>query len=385
MEKFSAFRDAGTGIQPFLTPLHTSSSTTVDKLWRVIGYPLAMARTAIVLALLAVYVALVNVLCLVFIPIRPLYRGITCLFTAILTRVVLAIIGLPWISVEQVSRKRGRSAALNNPWTPGRGDLIVSNWVSWIDILYLAFRFDPIFVFPIAEASLAPSPPSPNTPISSSPGRRTGTGSANVSAKNRDVSTRVPIRGFVQVSLLRTIGLTGRSPPFFSSSVAGKSLHEIRKEADRPIVVFPECTSSNGRGLIRFANILPGESLPVKGYQVFVMCFRYDPPTPLTPTLTHSMTSPIPLNPLSHLFRICTSPLPSALSVRLLSMNDSPSSGLFMVSDVAPGAGAGGEGDEFSECCAALIAQLGKMKRTGMGWEDKVAFEGFYKEKRKLY
>jgi hypothetical protein len=26
-------------------------------------------------------------------------------------------------------------------WAPGAGDIIVSNWASWIEILYLAFRY----------------------------------------------------------------------------------------------------------------------------------------------------------------------------------------------------------------------------------------------------
>ena len=37
--------------------------------------------------------------------------------------------------------------------------------------------------------------------------------------------------------------------------------------------------------------------------------------------------------------------------------------------------------DQLSEVCAALIAQLGKLKRIGMGWEDKRLFLDFYKSK----
>lgn len=39
--------------------------------------------------------------------------------------------------------------------------------------------------------------------------------------------------------------------------------------------------------------------------------------------------------------------------------------------------------DMLSEACASLIAQIGKMKRVGMGWEDKAAFLEFYRAKRK--
>jgi hypothetical protein len=39
-----------------------------------------------------------------------------------------------------------------------------------------------------------------------------------------------------------------------------------------------------------------------------------------------------------------------------------------MVSEIAPGHVGD---DQLSEVSAALIAQMGRMKRTGMGWEDK--------------
>jgi hypothetical protein len=39
--------------------------------------------------------------------------------------------------------------------------------------------------------------------------------------------------------------------------------------------------------------------------------------------------------------------------------------------------------DQLAETCAVLIAQIGKMKRTGMGWEDKASFLDFYWGKRK--
>ena len=35
-------------------------------------------------------------------------------------------------------------------------------------------------------------------------------------------------------------------------------------------------------------------------------------------------------------------------------------------------------GDAFTEASATLIAQVGKMKRTGLGWEDKASFLEFY-------
>jgi hypothetical protein len=72
--------------------------------------------------------------------------------------------------------------------------------------------------------------------------------------------------------MLRAVG---RAPPYGLPVDAARPLEEIRREASRPLVVFPECTTSNGRGLLRFADVFPGLSTPVKGYRLFLMCVRY--------------------------------------------------------------------------------------------------------------
>ncbi|KAF9247206.1 hypothetical protein BU15DRAFT_84744 [Melanogaster broomeanus] len=228
-----------------------------------------------------------------FPPLRRVVGGVS---TVVLARLALYILGFLWIPEELIARKRGRSPEI--PWSPQPGDIIVSNWSSWIDVI----------------------PTSSTSSVSDS--RRTGTGSAAI-------STPVPIRGFRPVSFLSMIRATGRTPQATSS--------DIRKSAERPVVVFPECTTSNGRGI----------SVPTKGYNVFVMC---------------------------------TSALgPQSMSVRMLPLSESPSSQLFMVSEIVPDPAV----DVLSEACAVLIARIGRMKRVGFGWEDKLAFLDFYRGGRK--
>ena len=103
---------------------------------------------------------------------------------------------------------------------------------------------------------------------------------------------------------------------------------------------------------------------------------RYDPPTALTPTLSHSLPSNV--NPCSHLFSILSSLLPARITIKLLAPSESPGSQLFIASEIL--SDYMGD-DQLSEVCAALIAQLGKLKRIGMGWEDKRLFLDFYKSK----
>ncbi|KAN0097350.1 hypothetical protein V8E55_001796 [Tylopilus felleus] len=372
MEKFSAFRDPGTGIQPFLSPVPPSEHALFSSLLAPVRVTFAVLRTLVVIVIAVLHFILVNALCALLIPIPPLRRLVEGASTITLSRLALYVLGFLWIPEEQVARKRGNLSDTN--WSPKAGDMIVSNWSSWIDILWLAYRFNPIFVLPVADET---NPPTSSTrdgeTISYRPGRKTGTGSAAISTPTRTISPRSPIRGFRRVSLLTMVQATGGTP---KSPLSGSftSLEDIRQSAERPVVVFPECTTSNGRGLLRFARVFEGYSVPVKKYNVFIMCTRYNLPTIFQPSLTHPIPS-FTFNPLYHLFTIATSLSPQAMSVRMLPLSESPSSQLFMVSEVVPDLAV----DTLSEVCAVLIARIGKMKRIGFGWEDKVSFLGLYR------
>lgn len=246
-----------------------------------------------------------------------------------------------------------------------------------------------MFVLPVSDEPMQQRDTQPETRAT---GRRTGTGSAAISLPTKSVARRVDIAGFRKVSLLHIITCTGRAP-LDTSSGNYSSLEEIRRSANRPVVVFPECTTSNGRGLLRFAELFKDCPVPVKGFKVFVMCircvsmckiserdgqtvFRYDPPTLLSPTLSHSITSSF--NPLPHLFSLARTLQPLTMSVRLLPPAESPSSPSFMASEVV----SSDVGDDtFTAACSGLISQLGKMKKMNLGWEDKVLFLKLYREK----
>jgi len=142
-------------------------------------------------------------------------------------------------------------------------------------------RFDPTFVLPITDPVQLDSDTS-STPTTKTPGRRTGTGSAAISnsatfaSKNRQPTPHAKILGFKVVSLWSMISHTGRIPTQTSNKEKYESLEDVRKRAHGPIVVFPECTTSNGRGLLRFADVFKHErDIPVKGYKIFLMCIRW--------------------------------------------------------------------------------------------------------------
>jgi len=372
MEKYSAFRDPGTGIQPFLIPVPPLGSATVARIISPFSFVLGVIRTTVIVAIAAVYLVFVSGFCTILRPIPPIHRAISYVLTALLSRLSLFVLGLWWIRVEEVSRKRGRSSGSKEAWSPSSGDLIVSNWASWIEILWLAFRFDPIFVLPLSDVPVQQR----DIPLETrATGRRTGTGSAAISLPTK-TAVRANIVGFRKVSLLHIITRAG-STPLDASSGNYSSLEEIRSSANRPVVVFPECTTSNGRGLLKFADLFKDRTVPVNGYKVFVMCIRYDPPTALSPTL--SLSIPSPLNPLPHVFSLAKTLQPLSMSVRLLPPAESPSSPLFLASEVV----SSDVGDDvLSAACSGLISQLGKLKRMNLSWEDKVLFLKLYRKKQ---
>ena len=134
------------------------------------------------------------------------------------------------------------------------------------------FSFNPVFAFP--DPQEAPDPFSTGATPKRKTGRQTGTGSADISSPHPTARRAIPISGFRQVSLLSAIFATGREP-LFRDGQTSEPLESILKRAGRPVVVFPECTTSNGRGLLRFASVFKNMRVPVKGRNVFIMCVRY--------------------------------------------------------------------------------------------------------------
>ncbi|EUC66387.1 acyltransferase-like protein, putative [Rhizoctonia solani AG-3 Rhs1AP] len=388
MEKFSAWRDPGTGVQPFLTPVPPQTTKSLaDYGAAAFGVVVGILRSVVALVLLILFTML-RLVCIFFLPIPPLHRFLSWLVIAILGRIFLCLIGFWSISTYVASRKSRRADTRStDKWSPGPGDIIVSNWASWVEILWLAVQYDPQFVLPVCVAS-TPSITQSSTPAT--PGRRTGTGSAQIATVS--AARRQQILGFRTASLLEMIFATGHVPPYeISTSTITTTIEDIRAQSDRPLVVFPECTTSNGRVLIRFADVFiagKGKHIkhPVKGFKMFIVCARYDPPTSTTPSPTQSIPSQpgtLP-NPLPHILKLLFAPaFTQSLSIRMVAPSDSPSSGSFMASEIILDNGIA-PADEISEACAVLMAQASKLKRVGMGWEDKAAFLDFYRKRKSL-
>lgn len=105
---------------------------------------------------------------------------------------------------------------------------------------------------------------------------------------------------------------------------------------------------------------------------MFVMSIKHDPPTSLTYTSTHSVPFSR-LNPLPHLWSLASSiSFAKTIQVRQLDPAESPTSPSY-TPDPSAGNVRPGE-DALVEAVGGIISNLSRLKRTGLGWEDKEVF-----------
>lgn len=268
-ERFSRFRDAGTGIQVFLPPVPpVGSASLLHVLLLPVGMALGIIRTLLVILFSLLWLTL-------NLTIGHLGRPIRSILHSFFGRILLFVIGFNWISEETVSlRGRGRANQAQNSITfsPKKGDIIMCNWSSWIDVLLLTIKFNPLFVRPVVKPGVndVTSTNADNTSINPNK-RRQGAASrgqqhAQMKSDSPKASSGVNgtnhtsgeerLIGWNEVSFPLMILESGLCPP--SRSTGSKvSFEEVIKKADGPIVVFPELVTSNNRGLLRFESILP--------------------------------------------------------------------------------------------------------------------------------
>lgn len=165
-------------LQPFLTPLPpTIPSNAFQAVLHLLGLVLGAFRLAVVLFTVVLYVILVEGVCMLFvclflqsfhaaISLTPaaesrtpsISRSQACIdfhsrkYDPILSRhlphacrnhhketsVGKMFSGMGLFSHQTVCS--ARASRYNESWNPSKGDLIISNWASWIEIVWLAAR-----------------------------------------------------------------------------------------------------------------------------------------------------------------------------------------------------------------------------------------------------
>ncbi|KAF1830138.1 hypothetical protein BDW02DRAFT_573318 [Decorospora gaudefroyi] len=349
MEKYSQFRDKGTAIAPFL-PVPPQPASII---WQPFYLFLFCARTPFV-----IFFSLLYFLGLEWISVgRRLKYGVLWL--------MLGIPGVWWVDLQVDGVKRGQlHSAKNN--LPKAGTIIASSFTSPLDPLYLAGIFQPIFTRSYPH--------------------------------NRKVE---------RITLFRAI-LLAFSPPSLTPADPSKlvTLKQLTSaNPNRIICVFPETTTTNGRGILPLAPSLLSADGKTKIYPVNL---RYTP---------QDVTTPVPGGYASWFWRLLSKPT-HQMRVRIASRvynsksQDSPSrptsgsnqskamgtgynTNIFDQPDFRNGFGGehgeGGdgmnvdvgeadEGDVTAEELRVLdrvaedLARLGRVKRVGLGVEEKMEF-----------
>lgn len=158
MEKFRTFEDPATGIMPFMPHKVVVPKNLLFRLVRgLIGFSLVTVR----LPFLMVVVCLL-VFCKTFaglLPVAALRRPLVRCIDGTCCRLLLFFLGFYWIPAGYLKKRAvtvSRAGKANQAkWPPlsaaVSGTVIISTLTSYLDILYLAFRFSPVFAFPVHD------------------------------------------------------------------------------------------------------------------------------------------------------------------------------------------------------------------------------------------
>ena len=271
---------------------------------------------------------------------------------------ILGIPGIWWIVLQIDGVKKGSLAKKHEGRVPQPPDVITSSFTSPIDSLYLAAIFDPIFT-----ASY------PHT------------------------------RQVQHISLLsaifRALSKPQEYPPRGAKMLDLGTL--IAQNPQRCIVVFPECTTTNGRGILPFS---PSLLTAPPGTRIFPVSLRYSPPDITTPVpgaywsfLWNLLSQP------THCIRVRIAevvyntskpdPITEKKDKYLTNILDQLAEDSAMTSSTDTLTSLSGQNGEVNaeekrvlDKVGEALARLGRVKRVGLTVKDKAAFVDVWSRRR---
>lgn len=273
---------------------------------------------------------------------------------------ILGIPGIWWIDLQIDGVKKGSLAKKHEGRVPEPTNIIASSFTSPIDSLYLAAIFDPIFT---------------------------------VSYPHTRQVEHISLFG----AILRALSKPQEYPSKNAKLTDLKTL--VAEHPKRIIVVFPECTTTNGRGILPFSPSLL--TAPPKT-KIFPISLRYTPP---------DITTPVPGQYWSFLWNLLSHPT-HCIRVRIAEVvyNTSKSqdsvaekkdkylsnfmdtlgedSGMASSTDTLgsfnDSAGEVSEEErKILDKVGEALARLGRVKRVGLTVKDKVAFIEAWSKRRR--
>ncbi|KAL0476854.1 lysophosphatidic acid:oleoyl-CoA acyltransferase vps66 [Acrasis kona] len=249
MEKYKKWTDASTGINPFV-PYKKKLNKSVPALEKFLIAPIRLILISpilflIKLILISIVLTTISLLSFVvgFIPLSFIRRPLDRYIQLLGSRTVLALLGFYNISTATVNSKgRTQESSFGDVLQSfPSGDLIVSNHMSYTDILYYSFRHAPTFATVV---------------------------------KGEGRSKYMVVRQTFIGALLRTM---------FQTDLSGykkeRLLDVIKHAKDNklgPVVLFPEATTSNGFSTLKYqSNLFDGLDKDEK-LTLFVCAIKYE-------------------------------------------------------------------------------------------------------------
>jgi len=312
MEKYSQFRDRGSGISPFIPT--TTPTSIVYSIFRAFIF---IFRLPLFLTCIAIYFLLLAHLPLPLAARKLLLWGL------------LAIPGVWWVDLQLDNVKRGSLSQQPPSRFPHPRSIIVSQFTSPIDPVYLAAIFDPIFTISYPDTQKVQ-----------------------------------------RISLWRAVMLALQRPVLAPSARTGLTTLRalVEQNPDRVIAVFPEMSTTNGKGILPLSPSLLSASADAK---LFPVSLRYTPP---------DVTTPVPGAYAAFLWNLLSRPT-HCIRVRIAEATTNTAAAVNGLVNGAMEKGVDGDSRDLTpeekrviDHVGETLARLARNKRVGLTLRDKLAF-----------
>eukprot|EP01132_Coremiostelium_polycephalum_P010042 gene10042-12311_t len=285
MEKYSDWRDKQTGIHPLLPPKNKIVSTIGNIIKYVIGPIFGLIRLPIVLILTLLLVLIDTITRLI--PVSPVSKLLNRPFTRLISRLILFSMGFYRLN-EWTETLRQHEKVQGSVSQVKLNSIVICNHTSYIDIIYLCYRFSPTFAVPPTM---------------------------DQSSNTTDRLCRMSLTE----ALFNALFSPEKKYDSKESVDSAKLVEEICVQSwNGPLVVLPEGTTSNGMGLLQMPEFLnaSGFKVAAKSTSIHLIGLTYQ----------YSIYSPsytCVKSWLVHLFNVC-SHLSNHIEVKYLSQSSMP-------------------------------------------------------------
>ncbi|KXJ84924.1 hypothetical protein Micbo1qcDRAFT_154576 [Microdochium bolleyi] len=312
MEKYSQFRDRGSGISPFIP-----TTTPTSAIYNIFRGVIFVFRLPLFLICVAIYFLLLAQLPLPLAARKLLLWGL------------LAIPGVGWVDLQLDNVKRGSLSQQPPSRFPHPRSIIASQFTSPIDPIYLAAIFDPIFTISYPDTQ-------------------------KVQRNSLWRAVMLALQGPVL------------APPTSTGLTTLRAL--VEQNPDRVIAVFPEMSTTNGKGILPISPSLLSAPADAK---LFPISLLYTPP---------DITTPVPGAYMAFLWNLLSRPT-HCIRVRIAEGTTNTAAVVNGLVNGAMEKGVDGESRDLTpeerrvmDHVGETLARLARNKRVGLTLRDKVAF-----------